>query len=219
MNLWGFRSLGRSGIRRSDGIWYKYEVPESHEITRLLQAWSEGDSAALDTLVPLIYNDLRRMAARHFRGESPRNTLQPTALVAELYLRLKGGRSFHWENRSTFFQFAGEVMRHILVDQARGRKAKKRGGGITPISLEWAEDHSSELDLDVLSLNIALEDLEIQDPRQYKIVALRFFVGLRVEEVAEVLEISTPTVKRDWRVAKLWLHRRLEDLESDEESE
>lgn len=185
-------------------------MPQDHEVTRLLQAWSDGDAGALDALVPLVFEDLRRMAGYFFQRESPRNTLQPTALVSELYLRLRGDRKMRWESRADFFNFAAEVMRHILVDRARSRKSQKRGRGVALINLEWAPDQPIVSDLDVVALHLALQELETIDPRQSRIVSLRVFVGLTVKEVAEVLGISTATVKREWRTAKFWLHDCLE---------
>ena len=185
-------------------------MPEDHEVTRLLQAWSKGDIDSLDALVPLVFEDLRRMAGYFFRRESPGSTLQPTALVSEFYLRLRGDRKMHWDSRSDFFNFAAEVMRHILVDRARSRNSQKRGGGATLVNFEWAPDQPIDSDLDVVALHLALQDLETIDPRQSTIVSMRVFVGLTVKEVAEVLGISTATVKREWRTAKFWLHHRLE---------
>ncbi len=180
----------------------------NEDITRLLQAWSEGSTEALDQLLPLVFDDLHRLAHYFFQRESQTHTLQPTALVSEVYVRLRGQEKMNWESRADFFNFSAEVMRHFLVGYARRRKAAKRGGGQEEIPLASIE-LAAEIDVDLVDLHNLLKKLEAIDPRQAKIVELRFFVGLRVEEVAEVLEISESTVKREWRTAKFWLRRRL----------
>lgn len=179
------------------------------EITRLLAGWSEGDPEALGRLMPLVFEDLRQLARSHFRRESEGHTLQPTALVHEVYVRLLGQRQVQWDNRAQFFAFAGMLMRRILVDHAKSRRAIKRGGGIDPLPLDEALAVPESPDLDVVSLDRALTELEEVDPRQARIVELRFFVGLTQDEVAEVLEISVTTVKREWRTARLWLYRQI----------
>lgn len=184
---------------------------ESDDLTQLLAAWADGDSAALDRLIPLVYDDLHRMARSFFQREPGTHTLQPTALVSEVYLRLRGRREMRWDNRADFFHFAAEVMRHFLVDYARRRKADKRGGDQIRIPLDTSLGLASEAELDLVDLHRALEQLAEIDPRQSQIVNLRFFVGLKVEEVAEILGISKATVKREWRTAKFWLRRHLED--------
>lgn len=196
-------------------------MSKNHELTRLLQAWSEGDLDALGRLAPMVLQDLRRMAGYFFCGEGARSTIQPTVLVNELFIRLYGQRVMRWDNRNDFFSFAAEVMRHILVDHARGRKSQKRGGGIEVESLEALAEKgliASGLvgdGFDFIDLHRALEDLARVDARQAKVVSLRFFVGLTVAEVAEALGFSEATVKREWRTAKLWLHRRLLGTRSD----
>ncbi len=179
-----------------------------HEVTHLLQAWSDGDNEALDQLLPLVFDDLHRMAHYFFQRESDTHTLQPTALVSEVYVRLRGKQKMHWESRADFFSFAADVMRHFLVDYARLRKAGKRGGGMGEIPLASVE-LTAEPDLDLVDLHNVLEELEGIDPRQAQIVKLKYFTGLKVEEVAQVMEISKSTVKREWRMAKFWLRRRL----------
>lgn len=188
-----------------------------HEVTRLLQAWGSGDSAALDALIPLVFNDLHRMAQSFFRREVTGHTLQPTALLSELYLRLHGKENTHWTERREFFGFAADLMRHILVDHARARKSKKRGGDLVRIPLDPSLNLALETDVDLVDLDTALNELAKVDERQAQVVELRYFVGLSVEETAEVLEIARATVKRDWRTAKFWLHRRLKTPQTDPE--
>lgn len=190
-------------------------MPADHEVTRLLQAWGDGDTAALDALIPLVFNDLHRMAQGFFRSEAAGHTLQPTALLSELYLRLRGKENTHWTHRKEFFRFAADLMRHILVDHARARKSKKRGGGLVRIPLDPSLDLALETDVDLVDLDTALDELAEVDERQAQVVELRYFVGLSVEETAEVLEIARATVKRDWRTAKFWLHRRLKAPQTD----
>lgn len=199
---------GRSMVDQGD--WYTpREMPDNHEITRLLQAWSDGDGEALEALIPMVFQDLHRLAHHFFQREAGDHTLQPTALVSELYLRLRDQKNTEWTSRKDFFNFAAEVMRHLLVDWARRRNSGKRGAGAQHISLDLAVGPMSEMDVDLVALSIALDELSRTDPRQAKIVELRFFVGLTVEETAEALGISTPTVKREWRTAKFWLHHHL----------
>lgn len=190
---------------------------ESLNLTALLLAWSDGDPAALDALVPHIYDELRRQAARAMRGEAPGQTLQATALVHEVYLRLAATKRVHWENRSQFFAVAGELMRRILVDHARARLAAKRGGGMVLQSLEGADalavalpaEPDGETGVDVLALDEALTRLARLDPDQARIVELRFFAGLTIDETAAVCGTSPATVKREWAVARAWLRREL----------
>lgn len=184
------------------------------DITGMLAAWSRGDLSALDRLFPLVFDDLHRMARYFFHRESDTHTLQPTALVSEVYFRLRGQRDVQLDNRKDFFNFAAEVMRHFLVDYARKRNAEKRGGDVAEIPMDSSiANLLSDIPVKVglLDLNGALEDLASQDSRQADIVTLRFFLGLQVPEVAELMEISESTVKREWRLAKLWLRRRLEE--------
>ena len=178
-------------------------------ITQLLLAWNEGRSDALDRLVPLLYEDLRRLAAGHMRRESPGHSLQPTALVHEAYVRLIDQRQVHWRNRAHFFGVAAGMMRRILVDHARSRRADKRGGAWDRVTL--VEDHvaGGAQEIDLLALHESLERLAAFDPRQSQIVELRYFGGLTIEEVAEVVGISEATVVRDWTIAKAWLRADL----------
>ncbi len=181
----------------------------SASITALLQAWSGGDGAALDQLMPLVYDELRALAARRSRHETPGSTLTPTALVHELYLRLAGEDRARWQNRRHFFAVAAQLIRRILVDHARERGAQKRAGD--RVRVELAPDLVLEAppDLDLLALDRALERLARLDPRQAEIVGYRFFLGLSVEETAELLDLSAPTVKRDFRSARALLQREL----------
>lgn len=183
----------------------------SRQITDLLEAWAEGDLDALDELMPLVFDDLHRMARFFFQRESETHTLQATALVSELYFLLKKQRKITWANRRAFFGFAAEVMQHFLVDYARKQKTLKRGGHVDHIGLEDIANQlgrSNSPDL-ILDLHKALEELAEIDPIQAEVVRLRFVVGLQIDETAEVLGISQPTVKRKWSSAQLWLMRRL----------
>jgi RNA polymerase sigma factor (TIGR02999 family) len=179
------------------------------EITELLADWSDGDPEALERLMPLVFEDLRQLARKHFRREPDGHTLQPTALVHEVYVRLAGQRKVEWDNRAQFFAFAAMLMRRILVDHAKARRTAKRGGGVRKLPLDDAFAMPGGEDLDVLRLDQALDELAGIDPRQARIVELRFFVGLTQEEVAEVMELSVTTVKREWRSARLWLFRQV----------
>ena len=178
-------------------------------VTALLKEWAAGDRAALERLMPLVYEDLRRLAASHLRAERGNHTLQPTALVNEAYLRLVGQRSVSWTNRAHFFGIASRMMRRILVDHARKRLRDKRNPGTIYVdigrSLTGAADRAPEL----LALDDALTELEKLDPRQAKVVELRFFAGLSVEETAEVAGISTATVKREWKTARAFLRHAI----------
>lgn len=187
--------------------------PTEHEITELLQAWSAGDKSALDALMPLVFEDLRRMARYFFQRESQTHTLQATALVSELYFQLRKQRKATWDNRKAFFAFAAEVMRHLLVDYTRKRSTKKRGSEVTHVAIESIATligRESNIEL-VLDLEAALKDLEKLDPLQARVVELRFLLGLKLEETAEALGYSQPTIKRKWRNAKLWLMDRLSE--------
>ena len=177
-------------------------------VTDLLRAWSGGDESARDELLPLIYGELRRRAAAHLRRERAGHTLQPTALVHEAYLRLVD-QDVAWKNRAQFLGLASEMMRRILVDHARARQAGKRAGGWTRVELDDAISTSEERGVDLVLLDQALVELSELDPPQARIVELRFFGGLTLEETANVLGVSTATVKRDWTLARTWLYRRL----------
>lgn len=178
-------------------------------VTQLLIRGSQGDRAALDELLPVVYDELRRLAGSYLGRERPGHTLQPTALVHEAYLRLVDQRSVDWRNRAQFFGMAAEMMRRILVNHAQGRHAAKRGGHAPRLSLDEAVGFSEERDLNLVALDEALSDLALLDPRQSRIVELRFFAGLSIEETAEVLEISPATVKREWSAARAWLYREM----------
>jgi len=179
------------------------------DVTLLLLAWSDGDQAALDKLVPLVYDELHRLAHRYISRERPGNTLQTTALAHEAYLRLVDGKRVHWKNRAHFFAVAAQTMRRILVDLARARQNLKRGGGAQQVSLDEGLVASPERSIDMLSLDEALVRLAALNPRQSQVVELRYFGGLTDEEVAEVIKISPRTVRSDWRLAKVWLYREL----------
>jgi len=179
------------------------------DITLLLKAWSEGDESALDALVPLVYDDLHRAAHAYMTRESPDNTLQTTALVNEVYLRLAGGRPTTWNGRGHFFAVCATVMRRILTDIARARKSQKRGGTAPHLPLDDEILISHDPRVDLLELDAALTSLGAVDERQARVVELRFFGGLSVEETAEVLKVSPETVHRDWRQAREWLQREL----------
>ena len=185
----------------------------SHEVTRLLDAWSAGDRAALDHLMPVVVDDLRRVARAYLRHQSPGLTLQPTALVNEAYLRLAGSRAQTWEGRVQFFAYAATAMRRILVNHLRDKRAAKRGGLEVQVSIEdvfeLPASGGSSREADLLDLDAALSELARLDERQARIVELRYFGGLSVEETAETLSISTRTVKREWHTARLWLLRAL----------
>ena len=179
------------------------------EITQLLVAWSDGDQAALDELTPLVYEELHRLAHRYMRGERAGLTLQTTALVNEAYTRLIDWKNVRWQNRAHFFGVSAELMRRILVDFARARGYQKRGGGMRAVTLTDAINVSNEKGVDLIALDEALSALTELDARQSKVVELRFFGGLTNEEVSEVLSVSVATVRRDWSLARAWLHREL----------
>jgi RNA polymerase sigma factor (TIGR02999 family) len=174
-----------------------------------LQGWRNGDRNALDALLPLVYQELRRLAHFQLQRERQDHTLQTAALVHEAYLRLIGLNPPRWESRTHFFAIAAQLMRQILVDYARRHVAVKRGGGACKVSLEEATLVSKQKDVDVLSLDDALKALAKIDPRQSRVVELRFFAGLSLEEISEALEIAPATVQRDWTAARAWLHREI----------
>ena len=184
-----------------------------HDVTDLLLSWRQGDAAALDRLVPLVYDELRRVARRHLRGESPGHALQATALVHEVYLRLVDVDRMTFTSRAHFFGVAATVMRQILVDDARRQRADKRGGGVTMLSLDEASPAAWTSSVDVLALDQALDALAAIDARQCRVVELRFFAGLTIDEAAIALGISSATVEREWALAKAWLFRRLSPSE------
>jgi RNA polymerase sigma factor (TIGR02999 family) len=184
-------------------------MPSSHDVTALLGEWSRGNRSALDQLLPLVYDELRRIAARQLRRERPGNTLQPTALIHEVYLRLVDQRRVDWQNRAHFFGVAAQVMRRILVDYARRHNASKRGDGVAAVSIDDASEAAAPDVAGVLALDHALERLKALDAGLARIVELRAFGGLTIEEAAHVLTVSPSTAKRDWRTAKAWLKREL----------
>ena len=188
--------------------------PNQQQLTRLLIGWSDGNKQALEELMPLVYDELRRLAAAYLRRERPDHTLQSGALVSEAYLRLIDQTRVRWKNRAHFFGVAAQMMRRILVDHARNRVAMKRGAGATVISINDAIIGKDMQNLDLIALDDALNKLASFDEQQSKIVELRFFGELSIEETAEVLGISPATVKRDWAVAKAWLFRQMSSVGS-----
>ena len=190
-------------------------TPTSHEVTQLLLAWSEGDKQALDRLVPLVYDELRRLAQSYMRRERANQTLQTTALINEAYLRLIDANRVKWQNRAHFFGVASRVMRQILVTIAREHGAQKRGGGAEQVSLDEAMMIDEGRDEDLVALDEALVALAQFDARKAQVVEMRFFGGLTEEEIGAALDVSTETVRRDWRLARSWLRRRLGGEQSD----
>jgi RNA polymerase sigma factor (TIGR02999 family) len=180
-----------------------------HEITRLLADWSNGDRQALEKLTPLVYDELRRLAGRYLRQERAGHTLQSTALVHEAYMKLVGQNNVRWQNRAHFFGIAAQMIRRILVDYARAKHAEKRGSGAAQLSLDEAIALPGGKDLDLVALDDALKGLAKIDDRQSRLVELRFFTGLTIEETAEVMQMSVATAKRDWVSAKAWLSREI----------
>jgi len=183
--------------------------PPPQEITQLLVDWSNGNQAALDQLMPLVYTELRQLAHWYMRRERPGHTMQTTALIHEAYLRLVDQTQVRWENQAHFFGIAARLMRQILIEHARSHTRAKRGGGAVTLSLDEAALVSQARAVELLALNDALERLATVDPRKSRVVELRFFGGLSVEETARVLNIASNTVLRDWRLAKAWLHREI----------
>lgn len=181
----------------------------THDVTHLLLDWNKGQQAALEQLMPLVYDELRHIAGRYLRKERQDHTLQTTALVHEAYIRLIDQNQANWQNRAQFFGVAAQMMRRILVDHARGHQADKRGGGAAKLSLEEAIEIADQREVDLIALDDALTNLAALDEQQSRIVELRYFGGLTVEEVAEVLKLSPATIKREWSMAKAWLHREL----------
>jgi RNA polymerase sigma factor (TIGR02999 family) len=178
-------------------------------ITRLLRAWSAGDTSAGDALLPLVYDELRRRARRYLRRERREHTLEPTALVHEAYLRLVDQREADWRNRTQFYAVAAVVMRRVLVDHARSHQAEKRGGSLFRVPLDEGMAQGEAREVDFMDLEAALVELAGHDARQARIVELRYFAGLSIEETAEVVGISPATAKRDWTMARAWLFRRV----------
>jgi len=185
------------------------QTPSPKEITRLLVAWGDGDQSALDKLVPLVQSELHRLAHHYMGRERPGHTLQTSALVNEAYIRLIDWKNVRWQNRAHFFGVSAQLMRRILVDFARERHYLKRGGGALQVSMSEAAAFAMDKEADLVALDEALVELSEMDRRKAQVVELRFFGGLSVKEVAEVLKISEETVMRDWRLAKVWLLRQL----------
>jgi len=181
----------------------------AHDVTGLLLSWRQGDTAALDRLIPLVYDELRRVAGRRLRGESPGHSLQATALVHEVYMRLVDVDRMTLTSRAHFFGVAATLMRQILVDHARRQRADKRGGSMTMLSLGEVSPAAWTASVDVLALDEALDALSAIDSRQCRVVELRFFAGLTIDEAAEALGVSPATVEREWALAKAWLYRQL----------
>ena len=189
------------------------DAPEREEVTRLLIDWSNGDPVALDQLMPMVYSELRSLASRYLRRERIDHTLQPTALVNEAYLRLVDQRSVRWQNRAHFFGVAAQMMRRILVDHAKSHHRAKRGGGARNVSLDEAIGVTDERAAGLVALDEALTRLAELDERKSRVVELRYFGGLSVEETAEVLQVSVNTVLRDWKLAKAWLYNQIKKNE------
>lgn len=198
-------ALDETAATGNDGM---TTLSSPQDVTGLLLEWRQGDSAALDKLTPLVYDELRRIAHRYMRQERDGHTLQTTALVNEAYVRLAGQQRIDWQNRAHFFAVMAQVMRHVLIDHARRRHYAKREGHNVP--LEDADAlMSQKRAAELVALDEALEELAKLDPRKSRVVELRYFGGLSIEETADVLEVSPMTVRRDWRVAKAWLYRAL----------
>lgn len=181
------------------------------EVTRLLADWGKGDSSALDKLLPLVHGELRKIARRQMSQERPGHTLQATALINEAYLKLLGQEGYEWHNRAHFFAVCAQIMRHILIDHARAHAREKRGGGAMQVSLNDVAVIAREKAEHLIALDEALDSLESLDAQKAKIVELRYFGGLSIEETAEVLNISTRTVRREWQRSKAWLYRMISE--------
>jgi RNA polymerase sigma factor (TIGR02999 family) len=183
--------------------------PSKNHVTQLLLKWSEGDEAAVDQLMPLVYSELRGLARRHLKSERKNLTLETSALVHEVYLKLIDQSRVHWRNRAHFFAIAAQTMRRILVDHARSRASQKRGGEVHKVVLDEAAALPQDRPLDLVALDDALKLLAETDPRKSKLVVMRFFGGLTHDEIAEVLGVSTSTVERQWRLARAWLYNAI----------
>ena len=187
----------------------KMEALSQRQVTQLLLDWSAGDNEALNKLMPLVYQELKRMARYYMRRERAGHTLQTSALVNEAYIRLVDYKKMRWQDRAHFLAVAAQAMRRILVEHARGRTRAKRGGDARKVSLDEAATLADEKAADIVALDLALNSLAEFDPRKSQIVELRYFGGLNIEETAEVLGVSPATVKREWTTAKIWLHREV----------
>jgi RNA polymerase sigma factor (TIGR02999 family) len=218
-------SLTRMGLTRQWPVVDNNDKQPPGEVTRLLQRWSDGDATAIDALWPLVYDDIRRMAGRQIAGERGGHTLQATALVNEAFIRLAGERAFQWQRREQFLALAAQIMRRVLVDYARQRGAQRRGDGAKRVSIHdtWAADEVDQVQaldafhdesVDVLAIDSALTKLQQVDEPQSRIVELRYFGGLTLEETAQASGISLATVKREWAMARAWLRRELAAFES-----
>jgi RNA polymerase sigma factor (TIGR02999 family) len=196
-------------LRFRRGGFSEMNQPASQEITRLLLAWGSGDKAALDALMPIVHEELRRLAKRYMRRQNPGHTLQTTALVNEAYLRLIDSSRVRWQDRTHFFAISARLMRRVLVDFARAGNSLKRGGEQIQITLDERIEAPFEKEMNLVELDEALQKLAKLSQRQSRIVELRYFGGLSEEEIAETLEISTRTVRRDWNLARAWLYREL----------
>jgi RNA polymerase sigma-70 factor, ECF subfamily len=186
-------------------------LPATHEVTQLLKAWTAGDELALEKLTPFVYAELHRAAQYYMAGQRSGHILQATALVNEVYLQLVDCRQMNWQDRAHFFAVSAQLMRRILIDFARARGSQKRGGGAPHISLDEAPSVCHDPDPNLVALDDALKALSVMDERKSKVVELRFFGGLSIDETAEVLRVSVETVVRDWRLAKIWLLRELSE--------
>ena len=186
-------------------------IAASHEVTQLLMAWNDGDQTALERLIPLVHAELHRIARRYMSNERAGHTLQTSALINEAYLRLIDAQQVRWQNRAHFFGIAAQLMRRVLVDFARSRGYKKRGGGAVQVSLDETMVITKERGEDLVALDEALSALSELDERKGRVVEMRFFGGLSEKEIAEALTVSQETVRRDWRLAKSWLRRRLSE--------
>jgi RNA polymerase sigma-70 factor, ECF subfamily len=200
-------NLGPARMMLESGSMTTQTRLKGDSLTGLLLEWREGDKAALDRLTPLVYDELRRIAHRYVQREREGHTLQTTALVNEAYLRLAGQQRVDWQNRAHFFAVTAQVMRHILIDHARRRRYAKHGGEVRQVPIEDAAVMSIQRASELIALEVALDELEKFDQRKSRVVELRYFGGLSLEETAEVLEISLMTVRRDWRAAKAWLYK------------
>jgi RNA polymerase sigma-70 factor, ECF subfamily len=205
--LKGDKIGGRFTVRMMTGMM----IVSTPSLTELLSDWQQGDRTALSKLTPLVYDELRRIAHRYVQRERNGHTLETTALVNEAYLRLAGQKKIEWQNRAHFFAVTAQVMRHILIDHARRRQYAKHGAGARQVSLAEAETMSQERAAELVALDEALDELAKLDARKSRVVELRYFGGLGLEETADVLNISVMTVRRDWRAAKAWLFRRMKD--------
>jgi RNA polymerase sigma factor (TIGR02999 family) len=189
------------------------DKPSPKDLTRLLDDWSKGDPQALDQLMPIVYDELRSLAGRYLRRERSDHTLQPTALVNEAYMRLIDQHSVRWQNRAHFFGVAAQMMRRILVDHAKGHRREKRGGGARKVSLDEAIELSDERANGLVALDEALTALAKFDERKSRVVELRYFGGLSVEETAGVLQVSVNTILRDWKLARAWLYNQIKKID------